>query len=82
MARTALQDASQQSLAKVRGPYRQPSCACRPFAIGIAEWFPTPPKRYSVCAQMDDKLSLRIRAVGVTLQVDFAAIAPDAFLSL
>lgn len=72
------------TLAKARSPHQQPSCACRalqdrPLALQNGFSLPT---RYSTCAQMGDKLLLRIRAVGVTLQVDFAATAADAFLSL
>lgn len=38
--------------------------------------------RHGMRVQMEDKLLLRIRAVGATLQVDFPATAADAFLSL
>lgn len=70
--------------ARVRSPHRQPSCACRAFQahpLALQNGFALP-SRHSVCAQMKDKLLLRIRAVRVTLQVDFAATAADAFLSL
>jgi len=50
-------------------------------AVGTAERFLLP-TRHSMCVQRKDKLLLRIRAARVTLQVDFAATAAGAFLSL
>lgn len=74
----------EQTPAKVRSLHRRPSCTCTVFQdqpLALQNGFSLPP-RYSTCAQMQDKLLLRIRVVGVTLQVDFAATAADAFLSL